>query len=685
MPVRRTLLDRIRVVFGVAYGLPISWQREQIEALYQNSLSPFIKSFYKTKQLSAVLYIPGQLLAWIDTHHPEYIQVIRELLGEKRIELLSGGYYDPLFPLLSHSDAVEQIERTSTQISRLFKWRPRGIWFNHLVWEQKYASILASCGLEYTFLRDSDDVQRKRTTDTGGGRFTFSRNSEHANEVKSIRRHLNLMPSHYRRRARLGHEHENDDTPVMTECNGRPLVVYPLNTRLFDLWYSTQRPRKVLVALKELHRSQMFSRRKLVSLIDDTAIHTGKQVIEKWLTLLQQAEPWLETICPHNAHKESLPLARRYFHTPQVPITKPLADNYSQQSRLYAKTQMVHTMVKQMRGDKQRKRLAYDLLLQSQNRYTYLNSQHLPVDNLLQQKRAYTLLLEAERIAAELQDIRNTIATADIDYDGLNEYIFQSRVMTGTVHRRGGALVELSHLQTYNALLDTISADNAPEDRDKTSVLNRLNLRSCFVDHILTDTTSPYQFLHDQKSSNNLRDVIYHSPQVNLERATVELQSSWETTTSTIDAIIDLVKKYRFQKDTVSVDYQVHNNSHTLLKAYFASQINVSLTVDSFDKLIIRCRSASDGKITRYDTTTRPRLRLADINTVTLEVPRKRLRVEIGCHDAKELWVFIFPKYKLITLLPRWRLYLGSLETYNVRTNITLRDRERKRTELDRK
>ncbi|HNR81663.1 MAG TPA: hypothetical protein PKK37_04460, partial [Candidatus Pacearchaeota archaeon] len=53
-----------------------------------------------------VLYYSGIVLQWIEENHPEFILLLEEMSGRRQIELLGGGYYSPLFPILQLSDKV---------------------------------------------------------------------------------------------------------------------------------------------------------------------------------------------------------------------------------------------------------------------------------------------------------------------------------------------------------------------------------------------------------------------------------------------------------------------------------------------------------------------------------------------------------------------------------------------------
>ena len=627
--------EKLNLIFGIAYNLPIAWEEKEIEYWYQTTLLPFAKVLYRVENIRVTLYIPGHLLAWLNDRHAEYIQVLRELATAKRIELLGGGYYDPIFSLLPQRDIIEQIEYTSAEISRLFKKRPYGMWINGLDWQLSHISAFSKCDVRYSFLCDIDMIKQSRA-DT-------------------------IPPA-----------------PVNTEYEGNVLTIFPLHGKIFDAWRD-KRHHQILDTLATIHSAPTTQNRRIVALIDDSSRHMGHKYIEKWFALLKKAERWIETVCPNDLFKVNIPLARYYFYSRRQCGIELLSDNYSQRARLYAKMQFTRAIAHQIRGDKQRKQLAINLVLQSQNHFGY-RQDTLPINHLEQLKKSYQFLIEAERIAHQQRSLPQAIRAFDIDYDGLDEYIFQSKQITAVTHRRGGALVELSYLRTLWALLDTIAEDGSYEgySAEPNHAIGHLDMRACFIDHVISTQTSAYTFLHGKRQPNSLIDLLYHSPRVNREHNTLELQATWEAMTSAIDAIIDIRKKYYFKDGHVGVDYLLDNNSIQLLNAYFGSQLNLIPTSAQFDKLAIHC-AGQDGKIYKYDSNF-GRIHLNNITSILLERPKKRLRVEIDCAGADKLWLYSFPKYKVITLVPLWKLYLGPHDQRSLRVEIKLTDRRTNRS-----
>jgi alpha-amylase len=72
-----------------------------------------------------------------------------------QVEIISGGYYEPILPIISHEDRVGQISLMNEFIEKEFAMSAKGIWTAERVWEPYLAKIFNNCNLKYTFLDDT--------------------------------------------------------------------------------------------------------------------------------------------------------------------------------------------------------------------------------------------------------------------------------------------------------------------------------------------------------------------------------------------------------------------------------------------------------------------------------------------------------------------------------------------------
>lgn len=126
-----------------------------IEEAYEKSYKPFFKIAKQYPAVKFGTHFTGILLEWLKTHHPEYLAELRQLTERGQLEMISGGYYEPILSVISSQDQQAQIAKLSRTIEECFGDRPRGMWLAERVWEQRLAQVLNKAQIEYVFLDDT--------------------------------------------------------------------------------------------------------------------------------------------------------------------------------------------------------------------------------------------------------------------------------------------------------------------------------------------------------------------------------------------------------------------------------------------------------------------------------------------------------------------------------------------------
>ncbi|MGB6429405.1 MAG: alpha-amylase/4-alpha-glucanotransferase domain-containing protein [Candidatus Acidiferrales bacterium] len=125
------------------------------ERTYRQSYLPFIECLARHPGVRIGLHYSGPLLEWLSATHPEYFAQLAEMAARGQIELVGGGFYEPILISIPLADQREQIERLAAFLERYFGKRPRGAWLAERVWEPQLPSSLAAAGVEYTLVDDS--------------------------------------------------------------------------------------------------------------------------------------------------------------------------------------------------------------------------------------------------------------------------------------------------------------------------------------------------------------------------------------------------------------------------------------------------------------------------------------------------------------------------------------------------
>ncbi|QDS88657.1 Alpha-amylase 1 [Rosistilla ulvae] len=124
------------------------------EQAYQDSYLPFLEVFEPFDQLRISLHTSGPLMLWLAERHPEYLDRVRTLVQQGRVEIIGGPLYEPILSMLPSRDRIGQIRAYSQWIHEHLGTKVAGMWTPERVWESHFASDLADAGIGYTVLDD---------------------------------------------------------------------------------------------------------------------------------------------------------------------------------------------------------------------------------------------------------------------------------------------------------------------------------------------------------------------------------------------------------------------------------------------------------------------------------------------------------------------------------------------------
>lgn len=125
-----------------------------LESCYQKSYLPFLELLEDHPAIHLALHYSGPLLLWIEENHAEYFVRLRALVESGQVEMVGGGFYEPILICIPPADQQEQITRLAAYIEHHFGSRPSGAWLAERVWEPQLPSVLAPAGVSYTIVDD---------------------------------------------------------------------------------------------------------------------------------------------------------------------------------------------------------------------------------------------------------------------------------------------------------------------------------------------------------------------------------------------------------------------------------------------------------------------------------------------------------------------------------------------------
>ena len=126
-----------------------------IAATYDHAYLPMVEALERHPGIRLALHYTGPLLAWLRVERPDFVARLAALADRGQVEILGGGWYEPVLAALPERDRVGQLIRMADELEATFGRRPRGAWLAERVWEPDLPTALVSAGYDWTVLDDA--------------------------------------------------------------------------------------------------------------------------------------------------------------------------------------------------------------------------------------------------------------------------------------------------------------------------------------------------------------------------------------------------------------------------------------------------------------------------------------------------------------------------------------------------
>lgn len=269
-------MSRINLILALHNHQPVGNFHWVFEEVCDKAYEPFLDIMERYPDIKLVLHYSGGLLEWIRDHRPSAFERIHGMVQKGQVELLGGGFYEPILVMLPKRDKLGQIRSYTQWLNIHMDAEVHGIWLAERVWEQSLVSLLREAGVEYTVVDDS----------------------------------------HFRH---AGLEEEELDGYFLTEDEGAILKIFP-GSELLRYYIPFEHPERTIEYLRQ------FAQRRddaLLVYADDGEKFGGwpktyKHVyedgwLERFLEALQKNKDWIRTTTFRGAVEELPPRGKVYL------------------------------------------------------------------------------------------------------------------------------------------------------------------------------------------------------------------------------------------------------------------------------------------------------------------------------------------------------------------------------------
>src|SRR5262245_45902582 len=147
-------MHSVRFILALHNHQPVGNFDGVFEAAFADSYQPFLEFLSDYSQVPISLHTSGCLMEWLAENHPEYIERLKALVARGQVEIIGGGFYEPILPMIPAQDRFGQITHYTRYLEDLLECKVRGIWIPERVWEQSLVRDIVRAGVEYTVLDD---------------------------------------------------------------------------------------------------------------------------------------------------------------------------------------------------------------------------------------------------------------------------------------------------------------------------------------------------------------------------------------------------------------------------------------------------------------------------------------------------------------------------------------------------
>ena len=122
---------------------------------YQKAYLPMLEALERHPGVRLAVHNTGCLLDWLVANRPEYIERLSALVARNQIEIMTGGYYEPILVSLPDRDKIGQVHKLTTAVQDHFRTEPTGAWLAERIWEPHLPRPLHEAGVKYTIVDDT--------------------------------------------------------------------------------------------------------------------------------------------------------------------------------------------------------------------------------------------------------------------------------------------------------------------------------------------------------------------------------------------------------------------------------------------------------------------------------------------------------------------------------------------------
>jgi len=148
-------MKKINLCLGIHNHQPVGNFDFVFEEAYRRAYLPFQEVLERHPKIKLAQHFTGILFEWIKKHDPSFIPRLKKLVARGQVEMMTGGFYEPIMSIIPDEDKRGQIHKLSDFVKKHTGYAATGMWLAERIWEPHLPRPLAESGIEYVVLDDS--------------------------------------------------------------------------------------------------------------------------------------------------------------------------------------------------------------------------------------------------------------------------------------------------------------------------------------------------------------------------------------------------------------------------------------------------------------------------------------------------------------------------------------------------
>ncbi len=269
---------KFRLAFALHNHQPVGNFPHIFEEAHATCYQPFLELIKDFPGVRFSLHQSGILWDWQEQRHPEFLSLVKNLVGRGQAELLTGAFYEPILSSIPDRDKIGQITMLSEYLKSHFGIDPKGMWLAERIWEPHLPKTIHECGVRYLPIDDTHFKYAGLRDDQLFGTYVTEEEGKAVTLLPILQRLRYLIPFGTPEEVIAFLGKTAQDYP------GR-LAVYADDGEKFGVWPGTH---------KHVYRDGWLRR---------------------FFSLLEENSDWLEVVTLGDAVRDSRPLGRVYLPT----------------------------------------------------------------------------------------------------------------------------------------------------------------------------------------------------------------------------------------------------------------------------------------------------------------------------------------------------------------------------------